>query len=973
MRKNQRQTFKVITGIVAFFLLIGQVANAQSEKGFIKGIVKDQAGIALNDAYIKVRELKKNILTDINGNYSLEISPGSYHLIISYIGYNTQTIAVDVSAGKTTGQNIILETQTTNTNDVVVIGTRNAKRSATESPVPVDVIPLKQISNQVGQLDVAQLLTYLAPSFNSVRQTLGDGTDHIDPAQLRGLGPDQVLVLVNRKRYHQSSLVNVNGTVNKGTVGTDLNSIPASSIERIEILRDGASAQYGSDAIAGVINIVLKKQTGLTINTSFGENVTSYDKNYSYNKLLPNSPLPSKVSVTDGQNFQASLNYGIPINKGSLEFSAEYLHRGATNRTGTYTGQLFSGISGITYGATSDPSAGTLAAKGLTRNDFDLRVGNSEIKGGGFVVNFSYPVSKNVDVYATAITNFKNGYAAGLYRYPYTITAGSSFPSSNTGSTTAAAIVASLYPNGFLPHENSKVLDYHVTAGLKGKLGTWNFDASETFSGNSYKYLVSNSVNYTQAYLSGATPQNLQTSFNSGKTRTNEAIFNFDLSKHHSVLQGLNTALGTEYRVDNYSITAGELNSYADLTNLNNSTTNNTLAGIAGAQVFAGFIPSNAGSWYRTSLAFYTDNELDITKNWLVTAALRFENFSDFGSTWNYKFSTRYKLTDWLSIRGATSTGFRAPSLQQEHYSKVTTQFVNVSGQLVPVQAGTFTNDSKIAQILGIPQLKQETSTSYSLGATAKIAKGLDVTVDAYQIDISNRIILSNTFNGGTNAALTTALNNAGAATASVFANAIDTRSRGIEGVISYTKSWGKQSINLSFAHSSIENKVKRDANGNIIIHGSDVLISSGQLAKYFNRADQSRIETYSPKTKDIFTAQYQYNKFGVLLRFTYFGQVSYWADSTGGANLAANAFDKNKVETLDQTFSGKLITDLSFSYKINKLISVNIGTNNLFDVYPDKQTHYNNTSTGRFTYSRALSQFGFNGRYLFGRLTFNL
>ena len=968
MKTKKRQPFKVIAGIVSIFLLISQIANTQNAKGFIKGTVKDQSGAALSNAYIKVKELKKNVLTDINGNYSLEILPGNYHLIISYVGYNEQIIEANVTANETTNQNIILERLTTNNEEVVVVGTRNAKRSATESPVPVDVIPLKQISNQVGQLDVAQLLTYLAPSFNSVRQTLGDGTDHIDPAQLRGLGPDQVLVLVNGKRYHQSSLVNVNGTVNKGTVGTDLNSIPASAIERIEILRDGASAQYGSDAIAGVINIVLKKQTGLTINTSFGEDVTSYDKNYAWNKLPANasSQLPGSKSITDGQNFQASLNYGIPINKGYLEFSAEYLHRGSTNRTGLYTGQLWPKVNGV------DKSDSIDNAKGLTRNNFDLRLGNSEIKGGGFVVNFSYPISKNVDVYTTAITNFKNGYAGGLYRYPYNFVAGGSFPSSNSGSAAAANIVATLYPNGFLPHENSKVFDYHVSAGLKGKLGTWNFDASETFGGNSYEYLVSNSVNYTQAYLSGITASNLQTSFNSGKTKTNQAIFNFDLSKHHNVLQGVNTALGTEYRVDNYSITAGELNSYADLTNLTNSTTNNTLAGIAGAQVFAGFIPSNAGSWYRTSIAFYSDNELDVTKNWLVTGALRFENFSDFGSTLNYKISSRYKVTDWLSFRGATSSGFRAPSLQQEHYSKVTTQFVTVSGQLVPVQAGVFTNNSSIAQILGIPQLKQETSTSYSLGATAKIVKGLDVTVDAYQIDINNRIILSNTFSGGNNATLTTALNNAGAATASVFANAIDTRSRGIEGVISYTKKWGKQSINISLAHSSIQNRVKRDGNGNIIIHGSEVLINSGQLSKYFNRADQARIETYSPQTKDIFTTQYQYNKFGILLRLSYFGKVSYWADSTGSANFAINAFD-NKNESLDQTFGGKIITDLSFSYKISKLVSVNIGANNLFDVYPDKQTHYNNTSTGRFTYSRAVSQFGFNGRYLFGRLTFNL
>jgi iron complex outermembrane receptor protein len=516
------------------------------------------------------------------------------------------------------------------------------------------------------------------------------------------------------------------------------------------------------------------------------------------------------------------------------------------------------------------------------------------------------------------------------------------------------------------------VRDYSVTAGIRGKVGGWNADLSQTYGYNAYTYLVSNSANYTQAYLPGITSSQLQTSFNSGQTNTYQATTNLDVSKNHPVLGGLNTALGAELRVDGYGIKAGELNSYANLT------TDKALAGIAGAQVFAGFLPDNAGSWNRTSFALYSDNELNISSRWLLGAALRYEHFSDFGSTLTYKFTTRYKLTDWLSLRAATSTGFRAPSLQQEHYSKVTTQFITVTSggvsSLVPVQAGTFTNDSKIAQILGIPQLKQETSHSYSAGATAKIAKGLDLTIDAFQIDINNRIILSNAFNGGSDATLNDALTNAGAATASVFANAIDTRSRGIEGVLNYTKNWGsKQSLILTLAHSSLQNRVRRGDNGQIIIHGSDVLVNSGQLSKYFNRADQARIETYSPQTKDVFTAQYKYSKYSALLRLSYFGEVSYWADTTKGAQLTANPFDGNKVETLDQTFGGKLLTDISLSYSPVKIATITIGANNLFDVYPDKQTHYTNTSSGRFTYSRAVSQFGFNGRYLFARLSVNL
>jgi iron complex outermembrane receptor protein len=307
-----------------------------------------------------------------------------------------------------------------------------------------------------------------------------------------------------------------------------------------------------------------------------------------------------------------------------------------------------------------------------------------------------------------------------------------------------------------------------------------------------------------------------------------------------------------------------------------------------------------------------------------------------------------------------------------------------VNGILTPYQIGTFTNDSKIAGILGIPELTKETSVSYSLGATAKITKGLELTVDAYQIDIKNRIILTNNFNGGSNADLTAELNAAGASSAYLFANAIDTRSRGIEAVLTYFKKINtNSSFNLTLAHSSIQNRVKTNADGHLDIHASDELINSGQLNKYFNRADQSRIESYSPQTKDVLTTQYNYKKAGIMVRLSYFGQVSYWADSTGGAaalasgsnggNYSKNAFENNTLQTLDQDFGGKVITDITLSYAATKNVSINIGANNLFDVYPDKQTHSGNTSSGRFTYSRAVSQFGYNGRYVFAKVVLNI
>lgn len=965
MKTKTYLSFIKLALTVSLLVLVSLFSFGQT--GTVKGIVKDVSGESLPGATIAVSQNKAVVVTDQSGRYTLSLPAGTFQLVITYIGFETQKATVKVIANSTVNQDITLVSNAQFLRDsIVVIGTRNPKRTSTDSPVPIDVIPMRQIANQVGQLDLSQLLNYLAPSFNSVRQSLGDGTDHIDPAQLRGLGPDQVLVLVNGKRYHQSSLVNVNGTVNKGSVGTDLNSIPASSIQRIEILRDGASAQYGSDAIAGVINIVLTNKPGLVINASAGENITQFDKNYTWNKLNPSNQLPGSENITDGKNIQVSAIYGIPFKKGNLELSAEYLHRGASNRAGLYTGQIWPKVNG------ADKSDSITSAKGLDRSDFDLQVGNAEIKGGGFTANLRYAISPKFELYATAIANFKKGYAHGFFRYPSSIA--SSFSNSNSGSAAALAKVLTLHPNGYLPEENSDVKDYHFSAGIKGSVKGWNMDLSETFGANIYTYLVDKALNYTQAYLPGVAANQLQTSFNSGATKVFQSTTNLDFSKNHAVLAGLNTAIGVEFKIDGYGIDAGEYNSYANLTE------DNALMGIAGAQAFGGFIPDNSGTWTRTSIALYSDNELEVSKKWLISGALRFENFSDFGSSLNYKIASRYKITDRIALRGAVSTGFRAPSLQQEHYSKVTTQFINVDGTLTPFQVGTFTNDSKIASILGIPKLKKETSISYSLGATAKIATGLELTVDAYQINITDRIILTNNFNGGNDADLKNALNDAGAASAYLFANAIDTRSKGIEAVLSYAKKINaNQNITVTLAHSTVQNRVKTDDAGKLIVHASDVLINSGQYYKYFNRADQSRIESYSPQTKVVFTTQYSYKKAGIMVRLSYFGKVSYWNDSTGaavalatntnGGNYSKNSFNNNTLENLDQTFSGKVITDLTLSYAATKHVSINIGANNLFDLYPDKQTHYGNTATGRFTYSRAVSQFGFNGRYVFAKI----
>jgi iron complex outermembrane recepter protein len=910
----------------------------------ITGKVSDETGEPLIGATVAVKGGGRGAISDTEGQFSLNVPDNVSTLVVSYTGYQTQE--VDISTG--TNFNITLKEAGVNLNDVVVIGSRNQTRTKVETPVPVDVIPVQQVMNEVGQVDVNQLLTYVAPSFQSARQAISDGTDHVDPAQLRGLGPDQVLVLVNGKRRHQSALVNVNGTVNRGTVGTDLNAIPASAIERIEILRDGASAQYGSDAIAGVINIVLKKQTGLNASVSYGFNNTSYAKYSAAKRLLPAySGVNENVSVTDGNTLQVGLSGGFKLGKrGQLNLMGEYTSRERTNRTGLYTGQIWPSVGG------SDRSDSLNTVKGLTRDDFDMLIGNSQVKGGGVMYNFSLPVNNKVEIYSFGGFNNKKGNAAGFYRYPNAV------PGAVRNN------VLSVYPNGFLPEINSDVTDISVGAGVRTKLGEWNGDLSYVYGTNTFDFDITNSVNYTQA-LSNA---QFSTEFDAGGLTFRQATLNADIARQFNLLSGLNFAFGGEFRQDGFAIRAGEEASY---TNYNPAATVT-----AGAQVFPGFLPSNAIDSTRNIGAFYVDVEQDFSSRFMIGAAARFENYSDFGSTINGKLAARYKILENLSIRASASTGFRAPSQQQKYFAKTNTVFITQGGNLVPVEAGTFTNYSKPAELLGINPLKQETSVNLSGGITARLFDGFDLTIDYYSIAIKDRIVLTNNFTGGSDLVLDSLLKVNNASTANFFANAVDTRSNGLEAVLSYTKRFNvSNELRVSFAATRINNEVVKDAEGKAKINASETLIRTGQVGRYFNREDQSRIEVASPRAKANFTVNYRWKKLSIMVRNTYFGKVVYLdptIDPSKPDMFPTNAFTGQKG-TLDQTFSPKNVVDLTLSYQLVNGLNLAVGANNLFDTYQDLHTHSGNMSSGRFVFSRRVQQMGFNGRYLFARVNYTI
>jgi len=896
----------------------------------ISGTVSDEGGDPLIGAYVTVKGQSLGTVTDFDGNYDISLPAGANTLVFSFLGFGTQELAI----GDSDQLDVVL-TEGNDLDEIVLIGSRSAGRTKLTTPVPVDIVNVKELVSASAQTNVNQLLNFVAPSFSSNTQTISDGTDHIDPASLRGLGPDQVLVLINGKRRHNTSLVNVNGTFGRGNVGTDLNSIPVAAIERIEILRDGASAQYGSDAIAGVINIILKDDKGLTFTAETGAYLSG--------------EIPEQDGSIDGEFNQLSANYGLPVGDqgGFINLTGTFDNREYTNRMKEWRGSIFSGYNNPDAGVApgDDITDMELQRRGLQRSDFNMRVGQSAIRNGGLMMNFSLPVADQAEVYAFGGLNYRRGNAAGFYRLP-----------------NQSRTVTDIYPNGFLPEINSNINDASMGLGIKGQYEGWDVDFSNVYGTNGFDYLITNTLN---ASLESASP----TSFNAGGFSFAQNTSNLDVRRYFGdIFAGLNVAFGGEYRLENFRINAGEEASY---TNYGLATEFETNGGDTilirdgqgpistvfdqlgrsrpgGSQVFPGFSPDNEVNAFRNSVGFYGDLEADLTDKFLLGVAARFENYSDFGSTVNGKLTTRYKISNDWTFRAAASTGFRAPSLHQLNFNSTSTVFVD--GEAFEV--GVFNNDSRPAQLLGIPQLKQEESTNFSGGFTGRIpGANLTITIDGYIIDIKDRVVLTGQFRGGDDTPqqqeISRLLQQANANRAAFFANAIDSRTSGLDVVVTHNAKLGKGRLNTSLAATFAQTTLQE-------VNTSSVL--EGLEDTYFDRTSQVFLESAVPRTKINLTLNYKLNKLTVFFRNVYFGAV----------DEATNNVDN------DQEFAGKTVTDLSLGYEISKRLGFTIGANNLLDVYPDLNIEANQ-SNGRFLYSRRSQQFGANGRYAFARLRFTL
>jgi iron complex outermembrane receptor protein len=918
---------KIYLSIILFFISVA-VLNAQT----IKGIVSD-ANQTIIGATVTVNGHGLKTSTNAKGAFEIKLAkPGNYTVSASYLGYQTQQLQVSVAGTETQTLNFTLTENNNDLEGVVVVGSRSAPRSRLETPVPVDVVDISKVAQSSPQVSIGQILNYVAPSFTSNVISLTDGTDHIDPASLRGLGPDQVLVLVNGKRRHTTSLININGSLGKGSVGTDLNAIPTAAIKRIEVLRDGAAAQYGSDAIAGVINIILNDDVNKLSASVTGGGFTG-----------------KHSDGLDGQTAQANVNYGVKLNDkgGYLNLSGSFDYRDFASRTTPYRGTIFTDYNNTTLYPTptgKDITDEELARRGLTRADFVPNIGQSKNRGAALFLNSVIPVSDGAEIYAFGGLNYRNGVSTAFYRTPRQL--------NQTNAT--------IYPNGFLPEIVTNNNDQSLAVGIRGNLGEWKADFSNTYGRNQIDFTTANSIN---ASMLAASP----TSFDDGGYDFIQNTTNLDFSRYFkNTLKGINVAFGLEHRYENYKIIAGEEASYANYGNaINVGTTANPIlipnikgnvstrfapngsAYAAGAQGFGGFSADNATNVGRSSVAAYGDVEVNFTEKFLLDGALRFENYSDFGSTLNAKLAGRYKFSDQFVLRAAVSTGFRAPSLQQRYFNATSTVYIDGAF----VESGTFANDSRVAQLLGIPKLKQETSTSYSAGFTSNLGK-VKITVDGYLIRIDDRIIYTGQF-AGNNAASASAqdkeiyelLRQANASSARFFANAVNTETKGLDAVISYTTALGSGTLKTDLAGTLSKTSLVGGINTSPLLAGKEKI--------YLDDASVIILTKIVPRIKANLSFDYTVNKFNVFLRNVYFGSVSQ------PTNTIAN----------QQDLPGRVITDLGLGYQLTKNLKLTVGANNLFDVYP-AELLLGSQGTSGILYPNQAPQFGFLGRYVFTRLS---
>lgn len=751
---------------------------------------------------------------------------------------------------------------------VIVTGTRVADRTVAESTAPIDILT-PEILQSTGTVELATALSRALPSLNFPRPAINDGTDAVRPAQIRGLSPDHVLVLVNGKRYHSGALVNVNGSQGRSSSPVDLNSIPIAAIERVEVLRDGASAQYGSDAIAGVINIVLKGSSeGGSLAARYGQ-----------------------YSAGDGKQYQLSGDAGFKLGDGFIHLAAQGGDQDNTDRARPFIG---------TPGPTTAPLGQVVQ-----------RYGDPEVQNGSVSYNAEFPAEEYLTFYSTGLYTKRDVLSNGFFR-----------PAGD------ARNIPEIYPNGFLPQINNISTDHHLVLGFKAFTdGGTNIDISYTYGANELSFDILNTLNRSLGPTS-------QTEFYAGALEVNQHVLNLDFNKQleWGLAYPITLSYGAEWRGDEFIQSPGEPNSYAL----------GTFANLPGAQVFPGFKPTDGGSFDRHNFSFYAGLEGDLTDKLSLGLAARYEDYSDFGDTTTWKVSSRYAFTDKVALRGTVSTGFRAPSLQQQYFQSTSTNFIGG----VPYDIVTFRVNNPAAIALGSEPLKAEESTNYSLGLVLQPVDSLYITIDGYRIAVDDRITLSENL---TSTAVRDYLNAngfPGVGGGRYFTNAIDTTTTGVDIVGTYTWALAASTLDLTFGYNY--NKTEIDS----ITPNPAALTAIDPTAVRFGRVELGRFEVGAPRDKFLIGGKWNVGGFDLSATTSRYGEFSVL----------------NADPTRDQTFGAEWTLDLSFAYNYENW-KFTLGGDNVLNEYPDEVLYANSTS-GQLPYSNS-APFGFNGAFMYATVNY--
>ena len=759
---------------------------------------------------------------------------------------------------------------------IQVVGSRLSYRTATDGAAPVDIISADDLA-ATGITETAKALQYAVPSFNFPSSSVTDGTDAVRPASLRGLSPDHTLVLVNGKRRHKSALVHLSGTTGRGSSNVDLNAIPISAIKRIEVLRDGAAALYGSDAIAGVINIVLKdNDSGGTANAQVGQ---TYEG--------------------DGEQYKLSASGGFKVgDNGSLTLSGEFHHKNRTNRAGPDPRQQYPELPN----GEPDPREETF-------DRYSFHVGDAEYENAALFANYEQEVVEGGTLYAFAGVSDRSSESGAFYRRAL---------QSNT--------LTEIYPDGFLPILAPDVKDYSAYLGYEWLQGEWTIDVSAGHGVSEFQYNVENSLNASLG------PTQTPTSFEAGTLENKETNVTIDAQRFLPFFNNsdLSIATGISYRKNTYQITAGEEASYIDGGYQDRP---------SGSQGFSGFTPDSEVDQSRDNVGIYLEAENQLTTDFMWGAAVRYEDYSDFGDNTSWKLSGRYDITNRLAIRGAVNTGFRAPSVQQLYFTNVSTLFVDRGDGLVPEQSGTFNNLSDVANALNIGRLQPEESQSYSLGLVWNGYNGLAVTLDAYQIAIDDRIILSGDVSPTDSQAVADALAQTNADNARFFVNAVDTTTQGIDLVVSKDfelNNYGSLKAQLAYGYNDTEID---SVNLPPLLDGLEQVL--------FDEDERVRMTESVPSSSASLGLTHQLGRWTSNVQLSYFGTYS--------INYSSGK----------ETYGPNWITDITVSYALNDQFDITVGAQNLFNEYPDERGE-GNQFNGIFKYPLTNSPIGFNGGYVY-------